>query len=62
MIVEANKVTNQVTIKTDRGGQITLTWAAAANLSTLLSQKSHEAEPAPARGKSYVPAMERTRV
>jgi hypothetical protein len=61
MIVEADKATNQVTIKTDRGGQIVLTWAAAANLSTLLSQKSHEAEPAALPGRSYCPSVERDR-
>jgi hypothetical protein len=62
MNVEADKATNHVIIKTDRGGQIVLTWAAAANLSTLLSQKSHEAEPAALPGKSYCPTTERTRV
>jgi len=59
MIVKADRTKNQVIIRGDRGTKIILSWAAAANLSTLLSEKSHEAEPAPAKGKSYSPTSGR---
>ncbi len=61
MIVEADPTTHLVTIHGDLGTEIVLTWAAAANLSTLLSEKSQEAEPTPRPGKSYSPAVERDR-
>jgi hypothetical protein len=61
MIVEANQTHNQVTIRGDHGTEITLSWAAAANLSTLLREKSHEAEPAALPGRSYCPSVERDR-
>jgi hypothetical protein len=41
MIVEADRTRHLVIIRTDGGTELTLNWAAAANLSTLLSQMSH---------------------
>jgi hypothetical protein len=62
MIVEANKATNQVILRGDRGTEITLSWSAALLLGTLLREASIEVEPPALPGKSYVPATERARV
>lgn len=61
MIVEADPTKHSVIIRTDGGTEIILNWAAAANLSTLLSEKSQEAEPPTLPGRTYAPSIERDR-
>lgn len=61
MHVEADSTKHQVTIHSDAGSQITLTWSAAADLASLLNEASRQAEPPAPRGKSYCPAVERSR-
>ena len=61
MHVEADRRKHQVILRSDSGAEITLSWAAAANLSSLLNEASRQAEPPAPRGKSYCPAVERSR-
>ncbi|MBI4001587.1 MAG: hypothetical protein HY348_07370 [Nitrospira defluvii] len=61
MRIEADRTRNQVIIITKLGSVITLSWAAAANLSSLLNQASRQAEPPARPGKSYCPSVERDR-
>jgi hypothetical protein len=60
MNVTAAPKDNLVTIRGDRGTEITMNWAAAAHLSTLLNEASRQAEPS-FPGKSYCPSVERDR-
>ena len=61
MIVKADPTTHLVTIHGDRGTKIVLTWAGAANLSSLLNEASRQAEPPAFPGRSYCPSVERDR-
>lgn len=61
MTVIADTNTHQVMIRTDSGSEITLSWAAAANLGSLLNEASRQAEPPARPGRSYCPAVERSR-
>jgi hypothetical protein len=60
MRVEADHVRHEVVIHGAYGYECRLSWAAAANLSSILREKSHEAEPQP-KGKTYAPTTERAR-
>jgi hypothetical protein len=62
MIVTADRVRNLVTIHSDAGSRIILTWSGALLLGTQLREASVEAEPPARPGKSYVPSTERARV
>jgi hypothetical protein len=44
-----------------RQPEVSMTWAAALNLGSLLIEKAHEAEPASVPGRTYAPALERGR-
>ena len=59
MIVEADRTKHQVTIRGDRGTEITLSWSAALLLGTLLREASVEAEPATPSGRTYAPTAGR---
>lgn len=59
MIVTTDKTSHQVTIHSDAGSEITMSWAAALNLGSLLIKKAEEVEPPPLPGKTYRPAVER---
>lgn len=61
MLVEADSRKHQVVLRSDSGSVITLSWAAAANLSSLLNEASRQAEPPTRPGRSYCPAVERSR-
>lgn len=61
MHVEVNRRKHQVTLRTDLGSEITMTWSAAANLASLLNEASRQAEPPAPHGRSYCPATERSR-
>lgn len=61
MKVEADRRKHQVTIRGDRGTEITLTWASASLLGSLLKEASLEAAPPTMPGKVYAPAIERDR-
>ncbi len=61
MTVTPDTKKHEVVLVTDSGGKIRLSWAAAANLSSLLNEASRQAEPPAPRGKSYCPAVERSR-
>jgi hypothetical protein len=61
MNVQADPLLNLVTIRGDRGTEITMNWAAAAYLSTLLNEASRQAEPPAFPGRSYCPSVERDR-
>ena len=61
MIVEVDRTTHQVTIHSDSGSQITLTWSGALLLGTQLREASVLAEPPARPGKSYIPSTERDR-
>lgn len=50
---------NEVIIRGEAGNEIRLSWAAAANLSTILNEASRQAEPAARPGKIYEPVTER---
>jgi hypothetical protein len=62
MIVEADRTKHLVTIRGDRGSEITLSWSNALLLGCLLKEASVEAEPEVLPGKSYAPSTERARV
>jgi hypothetical protein len=62
MTVTTDSEKHLVIIRSDLGTEITLSWASALNLGSLLIEKAEQAEPAPARGKRYQPATERARV
>ena len=49
----------EVVLTGSRGSEIRLTWTAAALLSALLNQASHEAEPPAAPGRTYQPTVGR---
>ncbi len=59
MIVTTDKTSHQVTIHSDAGSEITMSWAAALNLGSLLIKKAEEAEPPARPGKTYEPTPER---
>lgn len=61
MRVEADSTRNQVTLHSDAGSEITMTWSAAADLASLLNEASRQAEPPARPGRSYCPAVERSR-
>lgn len=61
MRVEADSTRNQVTLHSDAGSEITMTWSAAADLASLLNEASRQAEPPAPKGKTYSPATERAR-
>jgi hypothetical protein len=61
MTVAVDTVRHEVILTTAQGRTITLTWAAAVNLGSLLVQKGHEAEPV-VTGKSYCPSAGHGRV
>jgi hypothetical protein len=61
MIVEANKATHQVVLKTDRGSEIVLNWSSALLLGCMLKEASVQAEPPAPAGRSYSPSVERER-
>ncbi len=61
MRIEADRTRNQVILTSEAGTQIALSWAAAANLSTLLNEASRQAEPPARPGRTYRPATERSR-
>ncbi len=60
MIVETDRTKHQVIIRGERF-QVSLTWAQAANLGSLLNQASHAAEPPALPGRAYSPSVERDR-
>lgn len=61
MTITADTKTHQVMIRTDSGSEIRLTWAAAANLGSILNEASRQAEPPALPGRTYCPAVERSR-
>jgi hypothetical protein len=58
MRVEVDHVRHEVVIHGAHGYECRLSWAAAANLSSILREKSHEAEPE-LKGKTYAPTVGR---
>lgn len=61
MTITADTNTHQVMIRTDSGSEIILSWAAAANLGSLLNEASRQAEPPAPQGRTYRPAVEQER-
>ncbi len=61
MHVITDQTRNEVILRGSNGSEIRLTWAAAANLGSLLNQASREAEPPARPGRRYEPVTERER-
>lgn len=61
MRVEADRTKHQVTLHSDFGSRIVLTWSAALLLGTLLREASVAAEPPARPGRTYTPTTERDR-
>ncbi len=61
MTVTPDTKKHEVVLVTDSGGKIRLSWAAAANLGSLLNEASRQAEPPARPGRTYSPAVERSR-
>lgn len=61
MRIDADRIKNQVILTSEAGTQIILSWAGAANLASLLNEASRQAEPPAPQGKTYRPAVERSR-
>jgi len=59
MRVEADRTKHQVTLHSESGTEITLSWSSALLLGTLLREASVAAEPPARPGKSYRPISER---
>jgi hypothetical protein len=58
MRVDVDHVRNEVVIHGAHGYECRLSWAAAANLSSILREKSHEAEPV-VKGKTFSTSVSR---